>query len=164
MSGYIARLTIVIDIPIARQFAGGYLQGAGYGELSDAEIAALDDSVIREAIEHWWETEGDYVHAVTEDSHTIVAGVCRVREASEDESAKEDLPTMESVFESWVAGSQRCRSCRSAAINPGSHGRQPMVDLDLCDVCYWRKRAEDPGYVGRDWSEFALTSLSEKNR
>ena len=27
------------------------------------------------------------------------------------------------------------------AINPASHGRD-KTDLDLCDVCYWRKRAE----------------------
>lgn len=32
--------------------------------------------------------------------------------------------------------------CGSYAINPHSHGRLPDVDLDLCDVCYWRKRAE----------------------
>ena len=35
----------------------------------------------------------------------------------------------------------RC-ACGSFAINPQSHGRLPGVDLDLCDVCYWRKRAE----------------------
>jgi len=32
--------------------------------------------------------------------------------------------------------------CGSYAINPSHHGRDPKVDLDLCDVCYWRKRAE----------------------
>lgn len=31
--------------------------------------------------------------------------------------------------------------CGSYAINPHLHGRLPGVDLDLCDVCYWRKRA-----------------------
>ncbi|MDR0274106.1 MAG: hypothetical protein LBI48_01960 [Burkholderiaceae bacterium] len=35
-----------------------------------------------------------------------------------------------------------CTRCGSHAINPNSHGRQPGIDLDLCDVCYWRKRAE----------------------
>lgn len=30
------------------------------------------------------------------------------------------------------------------AINPSHHGRKNDVDLDLCDVCYWRKRAENP--------------------
>ena len=36
-----------------------------------------------------------------------------------------------------------CKTCGSYAINPGKHGRDDM-DLDLCDVCYWRKRAEVP--------------------
>jgi len=34
--------------------------------------------------------------------------------------------------------------CGSHAINPHSYGREPGVDLDLCDVCYWRTRAETP--------------------
>ena len=37
---------------------------------------------------------------------------------------------------------QRCQRCKSQAINPHIHGRIAGVDLDLCDVCYWRKRAE----------------------
>ena len=32
--------------------------------------------------------------------------------------------------------------CGSGAINDGKRGRDPGVDLHLCDVCYWRKRAE----------------------
>ena len=32
--------------------------------------------------------------------------------------------------------------CGSFAINPQCHGREPGVGLDLCDVCYWRARAE----------------------
>ena len=36
----------------------------------------------------------------------------------------------------------RCKECGSWAINPHLHGRDPRADLDLCDVCYWRKRAE----------------------
>ena len=35
----------------------------------------------------------------------------------------------------------KCERCGSAAINPHLHGRD-KIDLDLCDVCYWRKRAE----------------------
>lgn len=35
-----------------------------------------------------------------------------------------------------------CKICGSYAINPDLHGREPSDDLDLCDVCYWRKRAE----------------------
>ena len=38
--------------------------------------------------------------------------------------------------------SQRCARCNSRAINPHIHGRDEGVDLDLCDVCYWRKRGE----------------------
>ena len=37
---------------------------------------------------------------------------------------------------------QSCKRCTSHAINPHLHGREEGVDLDLCDVCYWRKRAE----------------------
>ena len=42
--------------------------------------------------------------------------------------------------------SSRCTSqgCGSHAINPGQSGRDDTSDLDLCDVCYWRKRAFDP--------------------
>jgi len=35
---------------------------------------------------------------------------------------------------------KRCK-CGSYAINPHFFGRDD-TDLDLCDVCYWRKRAE----------------------
>ena len=57
-------------------------------------------------------------------------------------------------------------ACGSYAINPSQHGREEGVDLDLCDVCYWRKRAEliqplipegfdywdeDPEYPPEDW-------------
>lgn len=31
--------------------------------------------------------------------------------------------------------------CGSYAINPILHGRTEGIDLNLCDVCYWRKRA-----------------------
>jgi hypothetical protein len=41
-----------------------------------------------------------------------------------------------------------CKKCGSYAINPGKHGRDDM-DLDLCDVCYWRKRAEVPALPER---------------
>ena len=36
-----------------------------------------------------------------------------------------------------------CRVCSSLAINPHMHGREDGVDLDLCDVCYWRTRAAE---------------------
>lgn len=34
---------------------------------------------------------------------------------------------------------KKCK-CGSHAINPHHHGRDD-TDMDLCDVCYWRKRA-----------------------
>ncbi len=46
-----------------------------------------------------------------------------------------------------------CTRCRSYAINLHAHGREwDPTDADLCDVCYWRKRAESAlappeGYV-----------------
>ena len=36
----------------------------------------------------------------------------------------------------------KCKRCGSYAINPKHHGRDDR-DLDLCDVCYWRQRAEN---------------------
>ena len=46
--------------------------------------------------------------------------------------------------ESAPKPSSRCTSegCGSHAINPGQSGRDDTSDLDLCDVCYWRKRAQ----------------------
>jgi len=38
--------------------------------------------------------------------------------------------------------SRSCERCGSYAINPGHHGRTPGEDLHLCDVCFWRSRAE----------------------
>lgn len=35
----------------------------------------------------------------------------------------------------------QCTRCGSYAINHNLHGRDGS-DVDLCDVCYWRKRAE----------------------
>ena len=35
-----------------------------------------------------------------------------------------------------------CRACGSYAINHGHHGRDGS-DGHLCDVCYWRARAEE---------------------
>ena len=37
---------------------------------------------------------------------------------------------------------QRCKRCHSWAINEKMHGRIEGTDIDLCDVCYWRARAE----------------------
>jgi hypothetical protein len=35
----------------------------------------------------------------------------------------------------------RCKRCGSFAINPDHHGRD-KTNLDLCDVCFWRNKAE----------------------
>lgn len=42
----------------------------------------------------------------------------------------------------------QCRRCSSHAINPTLHSRQPEVDLDLCDVCYWKQRAVESTWYG----------------
>ena len=39
---------------------------------------------------------------------------------------------------------EKCKRCGSFAINENSHGRESGKDLHLCDVCYWRKMAEQP--------------------
>jgi hypothetical protein len=48
-----------------------------------------------------------------------------------------------------------CARCRSCAINPKAHGREPGVDLDLCDVCYWRKQAETLVQKIKEWSHLS---------
>ena len=47
----------------------------------------------------------------------------------------------------------KCKRCGSMAINPSHHGREPGVDLDLCDVCYWRNRYEELKKTRRKCSE-----------
>ena len=42
-----------------------------------------------------------------------------------------------------------CKQCGSHAINPGRHGRDD-TDLDLCDVCYWRVRADTAYKAGME--------------
>ena len=44
----------------------------------------------------------------------------------------------------------RCERCGSHAVNPGRSGRDMQSDLDLCDVCYWRKRAEQAAEIERE--------------
>lgn len=57
--------------------------------------------------------------------------------------AKESAPKPEPPKST---GPLRCstKGCGSYAVNPEHHGRTYGVDLDLCDVCYWRKRAPEP--------------------
>ena len=53
----------------------------------------------------------------------------------------------------------QCTRCRSHAINPHLHGRD-FSDLSLCDVCYWRKRAEStPPQPDRAVMQQALEAL-----
>jgi len=35
----------------------------------------------------------------------------------------------------------KCTKCGSYATNIGRDGRDYVTDIDLCDVCYWKKRA-----------------------
>ena len=45
----------------------------------------------------------------------------------------------------------KCKWCGSYAINHNSHGRDGS-DGELCDVCYWMKRAD----ILRDALEYAI--------
>jgi hypothetical protein len=36
-----------------------------------------------------------------------------------------------------------CPTCGSHAINPGQNGRDIYINEHLCDVCYWRNKADD---------------------
>ena len=54
--------------------------------------------------------------------------------------------------------------CYSYAVNQTSHGREAGVDTHLCDVCYWRTRAElakADGY--REGVKAALAVLNMAN-
>jgi len=54
----------------------------------------------------------------------------------------------------------KCSRCGSYAINHNSHGRDGS-DPDLCDVCYWRKRAdgnEELRWRLSDWQDSFTTA------
>ena len=57
-------------------------------------------------------------------------------------AARLALAKEQPIAVSFSSTVRRCTRCRSGAINPSDHGRTDGVDLDLCDVCYWRKRAQ----------------------
>ena len=57
-------------------------------------------------------------------------------------AARLALAKEQPVAVSFSSTVRRCARCRSGAINPSDHGRTEGADLDLCDVCYWRKRAQ----------------------
>ena len=69
-------------------------------------------------------------------------------------AARLALAKEQPVAVSFSSTVRRCTRCRSGAINPSDHGRTEGADLDLCDVCYWRKRAPEPKpiieYTGDD--------------
>ena len=69
-------------------------------------------------------------------------------------AARRALAKEQPIAVSFSSTVRRCARCRSGAINPSDHGRTEGADLDLCDVCYWRKRAPEPKpiteYAGDD--------------
>jgi hypothetical protein len=54
----------------------------------------------------------------------------------------------------------KCR-CGSMAINQHCHGREPGVDLDLCDVCYWRARC---GALSKERAEMVQALRNRRYR
>ena len=66
----------------------------------------------------------------------------------------------------------KCEICGSYAINHHCHGRDG-ADGDLCDVCYWRKRAEQkpltdgwklvPVEPTREMMQAWVTEVTQKN-
>jgi hypothetical protein len=67
-----------------------------------------------------------------------------------------------------MKGPCKTPGCASHAINPHRHGREPDVDLDLCDVCYWRKRAVDwrkwPGEKPKNDDPIERIALSDEGK
>ena len=58
----------------------------------------------------------------------------------------------------------KCKECGSHAINPFLCGRDEGVDLDLCDVCYWRKRSEySANFIKKAREESELVSRDGKS-
>lgn len=50
----------------------------------------------------------------------------------------------------------QCKKCGSHAVNPHLHGRKPGGDLELCDVCYWRERADKILIAAEEWSLYVV--------
>ena len=57
-----------------------------------------------------------------------------------------------------------CTKCGSYAINPDSHGRNSNADLDLCDLCYWRKRADVRGLDFHCETALTQARMADRNR
>jgi hypothetical protein len=54
-----------------------------------------------------------------------------------------------------------CKRCGSFAVNPNHHGRTETDDLDLCDVCYWRKRVEKISEIYKEYSSYITMTEEE---
>lgn len=54
-----------------------------------------------------------------------------------------------------------CKICNSHAINHDKHGRDGS-DPDLCDVCYWRKRAAVFRPISPSFAMFRVGDLVSK--
>ena len=71
----------------------------------------------------------------------------------------------------YDAGLFECKSKRSSIMNQcqcgsyqNQHGRDLGVDLDLCDVCYWRKRANNlKSFIDKARSESELYHKNGEN-
>jgi hypothetical protein len=51
----------------------------------------------------------------------------------------------------------KCIKCSSYAVNHHCHGRDG-TDPDLCDVCFWRKRANRKPLTDEELAEIAMQS------
>ena len=58
----------------------------------------------------------------------------------------------------------QCSQCYSYAINPGHSGRDRKSDLDLCDVCYWRKRADELSDAKAERARYGDTMTSKMGK
>ena len=67
-----------------------------------------------------------------------------------------------SVLKEAAKAMKKCTKCDSYAINPGMHGRGKK-DIDLCDVCYWRKRAESAIEASRYLIKILVTDVKKHN-
>ena len=58
----------------------------------------------------------------------------------------------------------QCSQCYSYAINPGHSGRDRKSDVDLCDVCYWRKRADELSDAKAERARYGDTMTSKMGK
>jgi len=58
----------------------------------------------------------------------------------------------------------QCSQCYSYAINPWHSGRDRKSDVDLCDVCYWRKRADELSDAKAERARYGDTMTSKMGK